>query len=56
MIIEKNNSFCDFINKNVIITTKFSTVAGVNKPVEKICSEWDSCKNREYCKHGRISN
>lgn len=52
--IETKNIFCDFLNKSITMVTKFSNVAEIAKPVEKRCSEWENCKNREFCKHGKI--
>lgn len=53
--IEKNDIFCDFLNKKITMATKFSSTSEITKPIAKRCSEWENCKNREYCKHGRIS-
>ena len=52
--IETNNVFCDFINKNVTMETKFSYIQELKKSIEKRCSEWEICKNREFCRHGKI--
>mgnify|MGYP004526960109 CR=1 FL=1 len=52
--IKENYIFCDFLNKNITMTTKFSNISEITKPIEKRCSEWENCKNREYCKYGKI--
>ena len=52
--IEKNNIFCDFLNTNITMTTKFVCIPELKKPIEKRCSDWENCKNREYCKYGKI--
>lgn len=45
---------CDFLNKNIIMTTEYCCFSGINKIIEKRCSEWENCENREYCKYRKI--
>ena len=51
---EKTDLFCDYLNTKITMTTRYSIIAGVEKPIEKRCSKWEECKNRESCKYGKI--
>lgn len=52
-IIEKENIFCDYYNKNIKMSTKYSIIEEKKIPVEKNCSEWEFCENRQFCKYGK---
>jgi hypothetical protein len=52
--IETRDVFCDFYNKNIKMTIKVSNISESKIHIEKRCSEWENCKNRNFCKHGKI--
>ena len=52
--IEKKEIFCDFLNKNIMMTTKFSCTPNNKTPIERKCSELENCNNKKYCIYGKI--
>ena len=52
-VTETDDIFCDFLNKKIKMTTKFCFISEIKKPIEKRCSEWEKCSNRDYCKYGK---
>ncbi len=51
---EKAYLFCDFLNEKITMTTRYSNISGVKKPIEKRCNKWEKCTNREFCQYGKI--
>lgn len=51
---EKSIFYCESVKKDITMITEFSNFSEAKIPIRKKCSEWENCKDREFCKYGKI--
>lgn len=49
----KEQKYCEFYNQYIVMMTEYVDIADKKLPINKKCSKWDECENREYCKYGK---